>query len=79
MADFCKQCSIEMFGKDYMELANLGPVDTLTPGEGWVALCESCGHTVVAQDGTCIADWCPLHGTTAGENDNDIPSISLRR
>lgn len=62
MADFCKQCSIDMFGEDTGDLANLGPADDLKPGEGWSALCETCGMIVVAQDGTCIADWCRFHG-----------------
>ena len=63
MADFCKQCCIEMWGEDTGDLANLGPVENLKDGEGWAALCETCGGTVVAQDGTCIASWCKYHGT----------------
>ena len=64
MADFCKQCSIEIFGEDYKELANLGPKYGLMPGEGWTAICEGCGYIVVSQDGTCIAEDCVRHGTT---------------
>ena len=62
MADFCKQCSIDMFGEDLGELADLGPAGELKEGEGWSALCEGCGFTVVAQDGSCIATDCPKHG-----------------
>lgn len=58
MADFCKQCSIDMWGEDTGDLANLGPVDTLKPGEGWQALCEGCGPTIVDNEGTCIAYYC---------------------
>lgn len=58
MADFCKQCSIDVFGKDFGDMANLGPEGELGEGEGWVCLCEDCGPTIVAQDGTCIADNC---------------------
>jgi len=62
MADFCKQCSIETFGKDYGDLANLGPAENLKPGEGWLALCEGCGPICVTHDGTCISNDCPEHG-----------------
>lgn len=62
MADFCKQCSMEIFLEDYGDLANLGPASELTEGNGWKALCEGCGSIVVAQDGSCIAKWCRRHG-----------------
>ena len=62
MADFCKQCSIETFGEDFKELANLGPEGELKPGEGWMTLCEGCGFIIVSQDGTCIEPECVKHG-----------------
>lgn len=56
MADFCRDCSIAMFGEDFKELA-LAPDDpkrgTLSPGEGWVVLCEGCGAITVNDDGVC--------------------------
>jgi len=67
MADFCKQCSIDMFGEDFGDLANLGPAEELGEGEGWSALCETCGGIVVSQEGTCIADWCRHHGKGSGD------------
>lgn len=63
MADFCKQCSIDHFGEDMKDLANLGDVSTLKPGEGWTAICEGCGLTVVNNEGECILDDCSMHGT----------------
>ena len=54
MADFCKQCSIEMFGKDYGDL-KLGP---LKIGHGWVVLCEGCGPTMVDAEGQCTVKSC---------------------
>lgn len=60
MADFCKQCSLEIFGKDFGELANLA-VGPLEAGHGWQALCEDCGWTVVDEEGRCIADDCLKH------------------
>jgi len=46
MADFCKQCSEEMFGQDFGDLA-FGE-DRL-----WEAICEGCGFTIVDGDGVC--------------------------
>ena len=66
MADFCQQCSLEMFGMDVRELAELGPKGSVLPPEhGWTALCEGCGPTLVDQDGKCIAAYCPEHGSKA--------------
>jgi hypothetical protein len=58
MADFCKQCSIDIFGKDFRELAGLGDGSELKEDEGWMALCEGCGPTVVDDDGRCISVNC---------------------
>lgn len=62
MADFCQQCSVELFGEDYKELANLGQGRKLEPGMGWIVLCEGCGPTVVDEDGKCILECCEKHG-----------------
>lgn len=55
MADFCKHCSIELFGEDSKDLSDLGSErGTLEDGYGWRALCESCGPILVDDDGVCI-------------------------
>lgn len=46
MADFCKDCSIEIFGEDFHELAGLVPERKTTS-----ALCEGCQH-----EGLCEVD-----------------------
>ena len=51
MADFCKKCSIEHFGRDYGDLADLGFPKTAKPGHGWAAICEGCAH-----DGGCLVN-----------------------
>lgn len=52
MADFCMECSIENFGKDCRDLANLGkPLTELKPGHGYRVLCEGCGPILVDDDG----------------------------
>lgn len=58
MADFCKQCSEELFDEDFKELAGLGDGSKLEPGFGWPALCEGCGPTTVNDDGICTAKNC---------------------
>lgn len=63
MADFCQQCSIETFGRDFRELAQ--PEGTLPPppGYGWPALCEGCGHTIVDHNGKCLQSQFCAHPT----------------
>ena len=61
MAEFCRQCSIELFGKDFGEAARPGKPDP-EPGYGWGFLCEGCGFTVVNKEGECIATHCSIHG-----------------
>lgn len=58
MADFCKQCSIDMFGEDFGDLKGLGNGEKLKPDYGWQALCEGCGMTIVDNDGKCISKHC---------------------
>ena len=55
MADFCKQCSIETFGEDFGDLADLTEGD-----KEFVVrvLCEGCGYCVVDWTGTCVAKGC---------------------
>lgn len=64
MADFCKQCSLEYFGEDFKELANLGRGRELSEGCGWTAVCEGCGFIVVNNEGECVDKGCKLHGQT---------------
>lgn len=56
MADFCKQCSERMFGRDCRDLANLMPPENYTADEGAGALCECCGYIVVDVDGKRMSD-----------------------
>ena len=66
MADFCKQCSEEMWGEDTRDLA-------ASPGEEYerlYTLCEDCGPTVVNHDGHCIGACTKKHG--------DVPVQTMR-
>ena len=62
MADFCKQCSKEIFGQDFKDLSSAGGEQKLTePGTGWQVLCEGCGPTLVDDAGVCVSADCLKH------------------
>jgi hypothetical protein len=48
VADFCKQCSIDMFGEDLGDMAGLCKEDEVVS-----VLCEGCGPTCVDSEGSC--------------------------
>lgn len=62
MADFCKQCSIEIFGADYRELADLIGAEAAAQGYATTVICEGCGHIQVNNDGECISEDCDKPG-----------------
>lgn len=47
MADFCKKCSIRIFGEDFGEIK--APV-----GDRLSALCEGCGRVTVDDKGDAV-------------------------
>ena len=53
MADFCKQCSIDVFNKDFEDMKNL-----CKPEEMASVLCEGCGFCYVNSQGECISKDC---------------------
>lgn len=63
MADFCKQCSIEHFGKDHGDLAHLFDRNEAAMNRQLVisVLCEGCGETQVDWHGVCVDPNC-AHG-----------------
>lgn len=68
MADFCTQCSIELFGEDIGDLAHLGgDRKPLEEGYGYGVICEGCGPTVVNDTGACVAVYCKKHGDEGKE------------
>jgi hypothetical protein len=65
MADFCKQCSIELFGKDYKDLKGFCTKKQNKAGKYPVVLCEGCGGIQVDYDGKCVSEDCIKgHGKT---------------
>lgn len=54
MADFCKQCSIETFGSDFKDLANITTPEEYKQGLAALVLCEGCGFIYVDPEGKRI-------------------------
>jgi hypothetical protein len=53
MADFCHQCSLDMFGEDFGDLEGVGK-GPLGPNEGYPVICERCGFILVDEKGRCV-------------------------
>jgi hypothetical protein len=62
VADFCTQCSIDIFGEDFGDMKGI-----CKKGEMASVLCEGCGHVFVDHTGKCINGHClKNHGTENG-------------
>jgi len=63
MADFCRQCSTEMFNEDFRELAGLSTKEDTEKGLYALVICEGCGPIQVNHEGECISKDCDkCHG-----------------
>lgn len=62
MADFCKACSIKLFGEDLGELAGITPVEAWKEGRAYGVLCEGCGPIQVDPEGRCVSCNCLCAG-----------------
>ncbi|UDL14069.1 hypothetical protein [Salmonella phage vB_SenS_S124] len=60
MADFCKQCSIDMWGKDTGDLSGLITEAEVKEGYGAVVICEGCGVIRVDHEGKRLEDSEPI-------------------
>lgn len=58
MADFCMQCSEELFGKDSGDLAGMSTAEETNKEPYPVALCEGCGPIQVDHTGRCVSIDC---------------------
>ena len=58
MADFCKQCSIDLFGQDFHDMKGLSTEEDTKKGLFAVVLCEGCGPCQVDHEGNCISTDC---------------------
>lgn len=62
MADFCRACSIELFGEDFKELAGLVSLEACTNGFVATVICEGCGFIQVDHKGNCVSNDCMCKG-----------------
>lgn len=58
MADFCKQCSIRLFGEDFGDFSGLSIKDDTDNKLFPVVLCEGCGPIQVDHTGSCVSENC---------------------
>lgn len=65
MADFCKQCSIEVFACDFGDMEGISKPEDTAAGKFAVVLCEGCGPCQVDHTGTCVSvDCAEKHGAS---------------
>jgi hypothetical protein len=62
MADFCKACSIDLFGEDFKELAGITAQEAWDAGTACKVICEGCGYIQVDPDGNCVSAGCLRKG-----------------
>jgi len=77
MADFCRQCSIDLFGEDFGDLKGLTDPESWAKGLAACAICEGCGWIQVDPAGNCVSSDClekgkPGHGLPWDEPKGDL-------
>ena len=71
MADFCKQCSVEVFGMDTGDLKGLLTKEESDAGMVVCVICEGCGYVEVNHEGACVATYCAEHGGSNQQEQDD--------
>lgn len=71
MADFCKQCSIDMFGRDTGDLAGVTKPEDWAEKKACTVLCEGCGPIQVDPEGNCVSPGCEREG----EHGHNLPWV----
>lgn len=54
MADFCRQCSLRIFGQDFGDLKHLVTEEQANEDKCADVICEGCGPTQVNRRGDCV-------------------------
>lgn len=69
MADFCRQCSIDIFGEDTGDMAGISTIESTNQQMFALVLCEDCGPCQVDHEGTCVSvDCLKKHGAPNGQS-----------
>ena len=58
MADFCQECSLDLFGEDFQDMYGLTSLQAFTEGKAASVLCEGCGWIQVDPEGDCLSEDC---------------------
>jgi len=58
MADFCKACSIELFGKDFEDHKGITTEQMWKELHAVTVICEGCGPIQVDPEGNCVSKDC---------------------
>ncbi|ANA48942.1 hypothetical protein PaMx35_ORF35 [Pseudomonas phage PaMx35] len=64
MADFCKACSLAMWGEDFGDLAGITKQEDWDNGKACNVICEGCGVIQVDPEGECVSSDCIKAGKT---------------
>ena len=64
MADFCRDCSIQIFGRDYRDLAGITTEGNWKSDYAAWVLCEGCGPIQVDPNGNCVGGNCLINHLT---------------
>lgn len=62
MAEFCKQCSLEVWGEDTKDFVDRITEKDVAAGFIAVVTCEGCELTYVDHEGICKNPRCSKHG-----------------
>jgi hypothetical protein len=58
MADFCRQCTAEIFDQYCGDFVNITTLEDWRSGKAAVVLCEGCGPIQVDPSGNCVSEDC---------------------
>lgn len=63
MSDFCKQCSIDIWGEDTEDMKGISNEQDTLNNMYALVLCEDCGPCQVDHNGKCVSPDCSkTHG-----------------
>ena len=66
MAEFCRQCSIEVFDEDQQDFCGMTTIEDEEKGLAAIVICEGCGLIQVNHKGECISSDCSRMGHGRG-------------
>lgn len=71
MADYCAQCSVDMFGSDTGDHRGLSTAADTAKGLYALVICEGCGMIQVDHEGKCVTRNCMVDHRTGNPRIDD--------